>query len=189
MAVLLSGDGGWADIDRTIAEDLQRDGVPVVGWDSLHYFWRKKTPDRLAADLASVITTYLERWHAARVLLVGYSFGADVLPFAYNRLPEALRRQVVLVALLAVEPKTNFEVSVEGWLLLPASGDASPLAPEVAQIPPQLMLCVYGAEEKHTACPDFAATHGVPVVRTAGAHHFDGNYAALEKLILKAAGR
>src|SRR5271156_3485301 len=33
MAVFLSGDGGWRDIDKTIAENLQSLGVSVVGWD------------------------------------------------------------------------------------------------------------------------------------------------------------
>ena len=38
MAVLLSGDGGWRDLDKTIAEDLQQQGVPVVGLDSSSIF-------------------------------------------------------------------------------------------------------------------------------------------------------
>ena len=38
LAIVFSGDGGWRDLDRTIAEKLQSDGVSVVGWDSLRYF-------------------------------------------------------------------------------------------------------------------------------------------------------
>jgi type IV secretory pathway VirJ component len=183
MAIILSGDGGWADIDKVIGEDLQRDGVPVVGWDSLRYFWRLKTPDQIAGDLATVMSTYLERWHAAKVILIGYSFGADVLPFAYNRLPQELRRHVALMALLGPEKRVNFEITVSGWLNLPPGDDAVPIAPEIDKIQPQLIQCYYGEEEKHTACPDLAAK-GVKVVRIAGAHHFDGNYSALEKEIL-----
>ena len=48
MAILLSGDGGWRDLDKTIAEDLQQQGVPVVGLDTLRYFWSKKTPQQTA---------------------------------------------------------------------------------------------------------------------------------------------
>jgi type IV secretory pathway VirJ component len=187
MAILLSGDGGWADIDRIVAEDLQRDGVPVVGWDSLKYFWTRKTPDQTAADLAKVMSSYRVGWHASKILLIGYSLGADVLPFAYNRLPPALRQDVVLISLLAVEKSVDFQVTVSGWLQLPPSGaDALPLEPEVAKIPPRLVQCFYGAEEKHTACPDLAG-RGITVIRTTGAHHFDGDYGALEQRILKAA--
>jgi type IV secretory pathway VirJ component len=186
MAIMLSGDGGWADIDRSIAEDLERDGVPVVGWDSLKYFWARKTPDQTATDLASVISTYIQAWHASKVLLVGYSLGADVLPFAYNRLPEAQRQHVVLVSLLAVEQKADFQVTVGGWLQLPPSGNALPTEPEIAKIPPLPVQCFYGAEEKHSVCPDVTG-QGVIVIRTQGAHHFDGDYKALEQQILAAA--
>jgi type IV secretory pathway VirJ component len=186
MAILLSGDGGWADLDKTVAEELQHDGVPVVGWDSLKYFWARKTPDRVAQDLAGVMSTYLQRWHASKVLLIGYSLGADVLPFAYNRLPEALQQHVTRIALLAIEAKADFEVEVDGWQPLPPVDPRLPTDAEVARIPPTLVLCIYGAEEKHTGCPGLAA-RGVTVVRTSGAHHFDGDYAALERRILGSA--
>ncbi|TPK10203.1 hypothetical protein FJ543_21975 [Mesorhizobium sp. B2-5-7] len=42
MAIVLSGDGGWHDLDKTIAEELQSRGVSVVGRDSVRYFWKKK---------------------------------------------------------------------------------------------------------------------------------------------------
>ena len=46
-------------------------------------------------------------WHLARrkqrVLLVGYSFGADVLPFVVNRLPPDLRDRVASVSLLGID--------------------------------------------------------------------------------------
>jgi type IV secretory pathway VirJ component len=80
LAVVLSGDGGWRDLDRAIAENLQRHGVSVIGWDCLRYFWHMRTPDETAQDLAMVLRTYGERWHAQRFALIGYSFGADVLP-------------------------------------------------------------------------------------------------------------
>ncbi len=186
MAILLSGDGGWADLDKTVAEELQHDGVPVVGWDSLKYFWARKTPDQVAQDLAGVMSTYLQRWHASKVLLIGYSLGADVLPFAYNRLPEALQQHVTRIALLAIEAKADFEVEVDGWQPSPPVDPRLPTDAEVARIPPTLVLCIYGAEEKHTGCPGLAA-RGVTVVRTSGAHHFDSDYAALERRILGSA--
>ena len=74
MAVFLSGDGGWRDIDKTIAENLQSLGVSVVGWDSVRYFWQSKTPQQTAADLSAVILDYSAKWHADKVALIGFSF-------------------------------------------------------------------------------------------------------------------
>ena len=48
MAVVYSGDGGWRDIDKDIAGRLQASGIPVVGVDSLRYFWSEKTPEQTA---------------------------------------------------------------------------------------------------------------------------------------------
>jgi type IV secretory pathway VirJ component len=96
MAVLLSGDGGWRDLDKTIAEQLQRQGIAVVGWDSLRYLWTRRTPQQTSDDLSKVIQAYMVKWRATDVALIGYSFGADVLPFAYVRLPPgpALAREI-----------------------------------------------------------------------------------------------
>jgi type IV secretory pathway VirJ component len=185
MAIVLSGDGGWADLDKVIGDDLQRDGVPVVGWDSLRYFWRMKTADQLGGDLATVMSTYMERWHAAKVVLIGYSFGADVLPAAYNRLPQELRQHVILMTLLEPGKRANFEIKVGGWLNLPPGDDAVPIGPEIDRIQSQLIECYYGEEDRRSACPDLAAK-GVNVVQISGGHHFDGDYHRLEKQILAA---
>ncbi len=178
MAIVISGDGGWRDLDKTIAENLQQQGVPVVGWDSLRYFWRKKTPRQTSDDLANVMQTYLEKWHAKDIALIGYSFGADVMPFAYNRLPEKLRSQVVLISLLGFSKSADFQITVSGWLGEPPGADAMPVLKEVDQIPPALMQCFYGHDEGDSACPELKR-RGVQVFSTTGGHHFDGDYAAL----------
>lgn len=183
MAVVLSGDGGWRDLDKTIGEDLQRHGVPVLGWDSLRYFWRKRTPEQTANDLTAVLNTFMAQWNASEVALIGYSFGADVLPFAYNRLPQTLRSHVVLIALLGFAKSADFEIRVYGLLSLPPSPSALPVAPELAKIPSVLMQCFYGQKESDTACPQLAS-RGVEVIRTPGGHHFGGNYDVLAGNIL-----
>jgi type IV secretory pathway VirJ component len=183
MAIVLSGDGGWRDLDKTIAENLQADGVPTVGWDSLRYFWSKKTPEETAHALATVMKAYTAKWHASRVALIGYSFGADVLPFAYNRMPAELRSHVVLMALLGFANSADFEITVGGWLGAAPSDDALPVADEVAKVPPGLLQCFYGADEDDTMCPALAPK-GVEQIKTTGGHHFDGDYAALAKRIL-----
>jgi type IV secretory pathway VirJ component len=184
MAIVLSGDGGWRDLDRTVAGLLQKQGVSVVGWDSLRYFWRKKTPEQTAADLALVLRTYGAKWHATRFALIGYSFGADVLPFAYNLLPDGVRSHVALLSLLAFAPKADWEITVSGWLGASSSAEAVPVKPAVAAIPGRMIQCVYGQEEGDTACPGLAE-RGADVVMTSGGHHFDGDYDALAQRILR----
>jgi type IV secretory pathway VirJ component len=184
LAVVISGDGGWRDLDKTVAEALQRQGVSVIGWDALRYFWSEKTPAQTSHDLARVLKTYASRWHAQHIALVGYSFGADVMPFAYNRLPDTLRAKVSYMSLLGFAPDADFQVRVTGWLGMPASDKALKVRPELAKVPPSIVQCIYGADEKDTLCPALANT-GIDIVKTNGSHHFDGDYNALAGKIIE----
>jgi len=183
MAIVISGDGGWRDLDKSIAETLQADGVPTVGWDSLRYFWSKKTPEETAKALALIMKTYMAKWHATKVALIGYSFGADVMPFAYNRLPTDLRGHVATMALLGFAQNADFEITVSGWLGAATSDEALPIKPEIAKVPPAMVQCFYGEDEDDTMCPALAAS-GVEQIKTTGGHHFDGDYDKLAKRIL-----
>ncbi|WP_321786049.1 virulence factor family protein [Paraburkholderia sp. J94] len=184
LAVVISGDGGWRDLDKTIAEALQKQGISVVGWDALRYFWSEKPPAQTSHDLARVLNTYAARWHAKHIALVGYSFGADVMPFAYNRLPDALRAKVSYMSLLGFAPDADFQIRVTGWLGMPASDKALKVRPELAKVPPSIVQCVYGEDEKDTLCPALANT-GIDLVKTNGSHHFDGDYNALAAKIIE----
>jgi len=183
MAIVISGDGGWRDLDKSIAENLQADGVPTVGWDSLRYFWSKKTPEETAKALALVMKTYMAKWHATKVALIGYSFGADIMPFAYNRLPGEMRSHVASMALLGFAQNADFEITVGGWLGAATSDEALPIKPEIAKVPPALIQCFYGEDEDDTMCPALAAS-GVEQIKTTGGHHFDGDYDKLARRIL-----
>jgi type IV secretory pathway VirJ component len=182
MAVIYSGDGGWRDLDSQVGANLQAAGIPVVGVDSLRYFWSKKTPEQTAADLATIIHTYEKRWKVKHVMLIGYSFGADILPAAYNGLPDKLKARVAQISLLALSHQADYEVSVSGWLGSSGDGGADPLT-DVAKIDPALVQCMYGTEEDDDACKTLV---GGPVetIGIKGGHHFDGDYPALAKRII-----
>jgi type IV secretory pathway VirJ component len=182
FAVLLSGDGGWAGIDKSLGAAFAAQGIPVAGFDSLRYFWSARTPDGLAADLDRVIRYYAARWGRSQVLLVGYSQGADVLPFALNRLPPATRASVRLTALLGPGQKASFEFHVANWL--GPSGDL-PIAPEARRLAAEDTLCLYGVDEKDSLCPELAPAHA-RVMPLTGGHHFGGDYDALAARILAA---
>jgi type IV secretory pathway VirJ component len=182
LAIIYSGDGGWRDLDKQIGNNFQANGIPVVGFDTLRYFWHKKTPDEAADSLAVVIGHFTREWNRPNVLLVGYSFGADVLPFAVNRLPKTERRKISQISLLALGISADFEIYVSGWLGGSSHSDALPIAPELQRLDPSLLQCFYGAEEKdETAC--VLLTHS-DVIETGGGHHFDGDYAAITRRIV-----
>ena len=52
-------------------------------------------------------------WKVRRVALIGYSFGADALPAAYNQLAPAEKNRVSLISLLALSSSAEFEFDVK----------------------------------------------------------------------------
>ncbi|MCA1403237.1 virulence factor family protein [Ensifer sp. IC3342] len=186
MAVVYSGDGGWRDIDKEVGNVLQREGVPVVGVDSLRYFWSERQPQGAADDLARIITYYQKRWNVRNVLLIGYSFGADILPRTYNLLPPADRARVRQLTLMALSHHADYKISVLGWL--GAEGEGGDPVDDIKAIDPSLVQCIYGTEEDDDACPGLKSS-GVDVVAIEGGHHFDEDYPALTRRVLDALDR
>jgi len=184
LAIMLSGDGGWAGLDKEVAAALAAQGIPVVGLDSLRYFWTARTPAGIAADLDRLISYYTAAWHQPKVLLLGYSQGADVLPFAVNRLSAAARADVAVTAVLGLSPHALFEFHLSNWLGDDDSGPAT--LPEMNRIAGIPVVCVYGADEADSLCPTLDP-HRFTLIETKGGHHFDGDYAALARQILAAA--
>lgn len=181
LALLISGDGGWAGIDKELAAALSKQGMPVVGLDSLRYFWKKRTPESTAADVDRMVRHYLNAWKKKSVLLVGFSQGADVMPFIVNRLPAATRDRLRMVALLSLSETAVFEFHLQNWL--GAAKGAIPVAPELLRMKGVRGVCVYGANETDSLCAQPAAK-SLQVVKLSGGHHFDGNYTKLASLLL-----
>lgn len=182
VTIFYSGDGGWRDLDRIIAEDMAKQGYPVVGVDTLRSFWSRKTPEQATDDLVKTLDYYRKAWGAKSFVLAGYSFGADILPSIYNRLPPSDKESVRLMVFLAIGKQIDFEIQVSGWL--GQSSGELPMAPELLRLPKNKVLCVYGEKEKdETACMDIAHTEA-DLLELPGGHHFDEDYPKLTRLIL-----
>ncbi len=152
-------------------------------WSSFRYYLQPRTPDEAAADLDRVIRHYREKWGGDRVVLVGYSMGADVLPFLVNRLPPHTRSHVAAVALVALAGDAVFEFHPRQWWgRSPVTAYAT--RPEVARMAAALpVTCVWGRGDPLTACPGFADLP-ITVVGLGGGHHFKSNQHKLSRLVV-----
>jgi type IV secretory pathway VirJ component len=182
LVVFVSGDGGWAAIDKSISKVLADSGMPVVGLNALQYFWTRRTPDSASRDLQWIVERYLANWKKERVMYVGYSRGADVLPAMISRLPAGLQSKTRLVALLGPSPSVQFEFHVSDWLLH-SSAKGLAVKPEVDKLTTHRILCLSGEDDKDSLCRALSGPH-ISVVMLKGAHHFDGGYEKLARIIL-----
>jgi type IV secretory pathway VirJ component len=182
VAIIITGDGGWAGLDRGVADALTADGVRVLGFSTLKFFWHKQTPDAAAAAIARVVAHYGAKDPDARFVLIGYSFGASLVPVIANRLPHAARSRVQGGVMISPDDSAVFEIHVGDWFGSTLHDDALPLGPEIArsELP---LVCVHGADEDDSFClkPQPAKLR---IVALPGGHHYDGDYGALGRAIL-----
>jgi type IV secretory pathway VirJ component len=185
LLIVLSGDGGWASIDKELGDYFSERGVHVIGLNSLNYFWQKKTPEEAAADLARLLRHYTQKWQPVKVVLAGYSFGADVLPAIVNRLPEDQKSSLAGLVLLNPGLHTAFEIHLSDWLINSQHEDALPIMPEIAKLDVHPLICVYGKAEEESLCPMLSPAQAT-IKELPGAHHFDGDYRQLGNVVWQA---
>ncbi|HEX3555908.1 MAG TPA: AcvB/VirJ family lysyl-phosphatidylglycerol hydrolase [Thermoanaerobaculia bacterium] len=183
LAVLLTGDGGWAQTDKGLSEALAKGGIAVVGWNSLRYFLKRRDPDRSARDLERILRHYLPLWHKEKVILIGYSFGADVMPFLASRLPPDLAERVSLIALVGPSDSADFRFHPSEWLGKP-SPESRPVMPEIEKLAGKEIVCAYGETEKgKTLCLKLPPGR-VRLVPRPGNHIVGKNYGPIAQAIL-----
>jgi type IV secretory pathway VirJ component len=186
FVVLYSGDSGWAATAQGFSAELTAAGEPVVGVNSLRYFIRRRAPEAAAADLTAIIEHYAAAWNRPKVILVGYSFGADSLPLIVEQLPAEARVRVRLMVLIS--PADHADMMFDGlsWIDLTLPG-ARPLAPALLSLGSIPAVCIRAEHDRRAACDRFPP-QAITSVRLPGFHRYHGQYQAVARIILSAAG-
>jgi type IV secretory pathway VirJ component len=196
LAVFYSGDGGWRDLDQQLGKRLQAHGVPVLGISCLDYYWRMRTPQESARDLDALISKYTGTLHKQKVWLIGFSFGADVLPTIVNQLSPANRARITQLVLLSPSTDVDFEIEMEDYIMVRENWLKTHLqeikqwlnpVPHYPALPPiqalqgrPPMVCYYGRDDSDdTVCNDPKLPAWVKVIVMPGDHHFDYDYDGL----------
>lgn len=182
VAVMLTGDGGWREIDSRVTDVLRRNSIPVVGFRTNSYLGKVRTPAETAHTMVQAIRDAMARWKRSEVVLVGFSRGADVLPFVVRRLPADVAAKVRVVALLGPANTTQLHKRLFG---LPSNAPTLAIRPEIDAMPSIPLLCFYGANEKDTICPSLPPGRAT-VIRMPGGHHFAGKYEVMGQAIVDA---
>ncbi|HYM61324.1 MAG TPA: AcvB/VirJ family lysyl-phosphatidylglycerol hydrolase [Thermoanaerobaculia bacterium] len=185
FAIMISGDGGWRRIDTKVTGRLRDAGVPVVGFLAPEYFATLRTADESACALERIIRTYRVRWKREKVLLIGYSRGADVLPFMVSRLSPDVRQSVEVIALLGLERTIDFRYHPSWIPFYHPKEKQYQVLPEVEKLRGQTVLCFHGAREKDSLCRQLDRA-AFTVIAEPGGHHFAGRYDDIAAAILAA---
>ncbi len=182
LAVILSGDGGWARIDREISEILAERGIRSIGFDSLRYFWNARSEEEVSHVLQRILEAELAS-STERVVVIGFSRGANTAPFVVDGLSPELRARVELVALLSPTVYTDFEFRLRDWFGTHRYPDSVELQPAVERLPPTPTLCIFGTDDSSALCPHLPEGL-VEQIALPGGHHFDDEFRRVTELIL-----
>jgi len=146
LLLFFSGDGGWLDFEDRLATSFSEQGFQTIGFNSRSYFWSARTPAHTADDIVLLINKYAAKYKTNRIYFCGYSFGADVVPFIYNKLPAHLKNRVVALELLSPFASSDFMVHTSDLLNIAADDRPYKVQPEIEAARVHI-FCFYGEDE------------------------------------------
>ncbi|HSQ43813.1 MAG TPA: AcvB/VirJ family lysyl-phosphatidylglycerol hydrolase [Ginsengibacter sp.] len=178
----LSGDGGFNKFSNSLCEGINKKGFDVIALNSKSYFWDKKTPEQTTTDMGNYLVKKLSGRKNQQVVLIGYSFGADVLPFILNRLPTDIHDKILVSFLMASSGSTDFEIH---WSDIFGGNTKREMdvVTELNKLVNDKIVIISASDDGHLALNKISLkryTHEV----LPGGHHFDGDTDEIIKVIL-----
>lgn len=187
LAVFMSGDGGWADIDRRIAARLAQRGVAVIGLNLRDFLKTKRSPEEIGAAVTALARAYGDRWHRSNLVVIGFSRGANLAPFAVTHLAPDVRARLVGIGLIGLNRAANFKWHLQDVFRDVTRDDDVPTLPELATVRDVPIVCVYGRDEHDSGCR--GTSQDVQRVERPGGHHLDGDFEAVADILRDALAR
>lgn len=183
-AVVISGDMGFTiGMGGQIVDRLIADGIPVIGVNSLSYFRHRRTSADVAAMVAAATRRALALGHVDRVLLIGQSFGADILPMGLAAMPMDLRARIAFVGL--VVPATTLELRASPTEIFNWSEPRRMTLPEAQALTWVPGICIGGVEEENSLCP-MLSQGNIQKVMLPGGHPLRRDTAAVYRRLMAA---
>lgn len=174
IALVVSGDGGWYSFEQLISDNLAKQGIPTIGLDSKKYFWKRRTPEETASDMDKVLNYYSKLWGRDKFFLIGYSLGAEIVPFIINRLPDGTRSKITSAVLLSPATTTDFEIHISNMLGMGNRQNVYNTIGEIKEMQDIPTLIIFGDGEK-TQVPDLLNGTSVAIKKIPGDHHYKFN--------------
>jgi len=183
FVLYLSGDGGENSFSKSLMAQVNGRGYPAVLFNSQKYFWSKKTPDQTASDVEKVIRHYQAQWMLKNIIIIGYSFGADVAPFVVTRLTGPTYSAVKNIVLMSPSQATDFEVHV-AQLFGSGKSTGSSVTEEINKIKTKPLLILQGLEEAEKI-ESTALKVNYKLIGLQGGHKYDSDTSEVANTIFK----
>jgi type IV secretory pathway VirJ component len=179
--IFLTGNGGWTKIVQSVTHYLNSKNVSVLAINIKKYLWSEKNPGQIACDLETLIERYSIKWGQKKVVFMGYSMGAEVLPFAINCMEDKYMDELNDVILIAPWQKATFKVRLRDYFFEVNKG--TDIYAELLKMRTKKAYIICDDSDISICHKELEGVidHDLLV----GGHHFKHDYITLSKLIGK----
>ncbi|WP_300604975.1 AcvB/VirJ family lysyl-phosphatidylglycerol hydrolase [Niabella sp.] len=181
LVLYISGDGGLNSFTNDFCKGISQSGYAVTAINSKSYFWSKKTPEQVGTELTAYLDGVLKSRPNQQLLIVGYSFGADVTPFILNRLGSFVKSHVLRTVLMAPSPTTDFVIRVSDMWGTPKKRSMDVVA-EINRAAGQRIVAILPGDGNDFPVQAVKLA-GFKTTVLKGGHHFGGDTADLVKIV------
>ncbi len=183
LVLYLSGDGGFNSFSNKLCQLIAGAGYTVAAIDSKNYFWKKKTPKDIAADMSNTLKNLIISRQNHQLYIVGYSFGADAIPFIINRIDPLIKKNVRSIVLLEPSVSTDLEIHIADILGRSNIKRSLDVVGEINRIEGIKTSIVLGDDETDFPIEQITLKNFVRKFLSGG-HHFSGNANQVAKTTL-----
>jgi len=183
LVLYLTGDGGWNSFNQQIVQEFEKQGYGVVALNTRKYFWTEKTPVGFANDFEKLSNYYLKEWGKSSLIIVGYSFGADVAGFLPNRISFDLKNRIKKMVLLSPSASTDFIIRLSDMM----GGNENmnrkyKVGHEIEKATLQV-VCIFGVDEVMSLKNQLEKSKNLTIIELPGDHRYNNNFSLVFKMM------
>ncbi len=183
FVLYISGDGGFNRFSLGLSNSIHQAGYAVTAIDAKSYFWKKKTPEQTAQDITRYLNKIFDGRQNQNLILVGYSFGADVLPFIIQNFSPFLRSRIRSLILISPATTTDFEIHVSDIFGYAIKRKMNVVA-EINKLSDQKIVTFFGGDENDFPVSSIRVKNYTNIVLPGG-HHFNDDTETVVNTLLK----
>ncbi|MFK3888690.1 AcvB/VirJ family lysyl-phosphatidylglycerol hydrolase [Sphingomonas sp. NPDC079357] len=185
--VNISGDMGLRFLlGASTSRGLTEHHIPVLGVSSPVVFRFRRTRAEVDTFVAAAVRTALARTGQERVVVMGQSYGADIVQTGLAHLPAELRAHVAGIVLILPGETVFYRADPTGWVY---DGTPDSIATDTANTLTWAPLtCIYGKEEDDSLCPKLRVP-GATIIAMPGGHNLHHDADGLLAHVLGAVAR
>jgi type IV secretory pathway VirJ component len=181
LVVFFTGDGGRSSFDKKLTDSLCARNMPLMCINSYKYFLRRKTPQQTLDSILPYIDLNLQKYNCQKIILAGYSFGSEVVPFLYNLLSNEWKDKVEFIVLLSPSDNSDFKIHFLDQVGLTFRHWSYDVLSEIMKIDDKKVIVFWGEDEKKFEKEQFTK-HNITVHSLKGGHRHTDVTPVIEKI-------